>query len=182
MLTPYQIIAIKQEASILPPRACGVYFLIDGNEIVYVGRAINIAKRLREHRQEGRKYFDYYSIELCSEADSVVIEGNYIAAFHPKCNRLVPADFRRDIPPALRMATLITLARMKRISIKDHQAFAEQHNLLAINGRYLVADFTELHANPPKQDKILDVDLLGQAGRRRGAGLSGNSTSPCAPC
>lgn len=74
------------------PRAvtCGVYFLVCGGEIVYVGSSINVERRLLDHAAKSRIAFDAAHILPAERADLRVLESRYIAAFAPKMNRALP--------------------------------------------------------------------------------------------
>lgn len=41
-----------------PPDLCGVYFLLKGEEVVYVGSGSDVVARITSHRREGVKDFD----------------------------------------------------------------------------------------------------------------------------
>lgn len=69
----------------------GVYFLIKGNEIVYVGKSQDVLIRVRGHIQENRKDFDSYSmIPISTDQERSVTESFYIIAFSPIYNKTVP--------------------------------------------------------------------------------------------
>ncbi len=71
---------------------CGVYFLISGNEIVYVGQSVNIPSRIEQHKKDQQKTFDrYYYIE-CKVTELDVVEGRYIRKFMPKYNKVIPRE------------------------------------------------------------------------------------------
>lgn len=64
----------------------GVYFLIDGGSIVYVGQAVNVARRIQRHQREGRAFERFYFIP-CPERELDALEERYIVALMPKWNR-----------------------------------------------------------------------------------------------
>lgn len=64
----------------------GVYFLIDREEIVYVGRSDNIADRIGAHVAAKRIVFDRVLTVPASGRDQERLEQRYIAAFTPKYN------------------------------------------------------------------------------------------------
>lgn len=64
----------------------GVYFLIDGGEIVYVGRSDNIADRIGAHVAAKRMVFDRVLTVPANGLDQERLEQRYIAAFTPKYN------------------------------------------------------------------------------------------------
>lgn len=63
-----------------------VYFLISGEEIVYVGKCEYGLRRIADHLCEGRiKFNAYYYVESTEEEYSG-LEKNYIRMFQPKYN------------------------------------------------------------------------------------------------
>lgn len=72
----------------LPPRICGVYFLISGNEIVYVGQSADVVRRVNEHFDRGRKKFDSVMYLPCSLGEVDEIEEHFIKALTPRYNHI----------------------------------------------------------------------------------------------
>lgn len=79
----------------------GVYFLLDGNEIVYVGQSKNVPSRLIAHFRSGEMAFDRWWYQPCPERLLLRLEAHYISAFSPKYNFSAPfveklscSDFR----------------------------------------------------------------------------------------
>lgn len=72
----------------------GIYFLVDGDEIVYVGKSSNIHKRLTGHIA---KEFDKILMVETSFPDEE--EVRYIQKFNPKYNKTYNPDW---VPPQLR--------------------------------------------------------------------------------
>lgn len=61
----------------------GVYFLIRGGEVVYVGQSVNVHARISQHKD---KKFDRYAFVPC-DADSLdVLESLYIHCLRPGLN------------------------------------------------------------------------------------------------
>jgi len=73
-----------------PVKESGIYFLLDKEEIVYIGKSTNIIKRVTEHFSEGIKKFNLYSY-IPVEVDSLSeAEDFFIKKYKPKYNiRLV---------------------------------------------------------------------------------------------
>jgi hypothetical protein len=65
-------------------KRCGVYFLVNDDEIVYVGQSINIHQRIGEH--EKTKIFTTFTYVECSYEELNKIEARYIDMFKPKYN------------------------------------------------------------------------------------------------
>lgn len=65
----------------------GVYFLFDGDELVYIGQSKDIQNRVQTHMDEGVKKFDSFSyIYLELPVDRDVIERGLINEYLPKYN------------------------------------------------------------------------------------------------
>jgi hypothetical protein len=73
------------EAAIPLPAASGIYFLIKGLEVVYVGQSLDVLHRIARHRREGRE-FDGYAHITCPPERLDEMESQYIAAFAPRLN------------------------------------------------------------------------------------------------
>lgn len=78
-----ELLDIAQE----PGSTCGVYVLLDGEEVVYVGQSGTMATRIENHIQGGLKIFDRFAIIPCSPADLTVTEAAYIRKYQPRYNR-----------------------------------------------------------------------------------------------
>lgn len=90
MKTKEEILKDKRD---LKDEARGIYFLIKGSEIVYIGKSeSNIFDRISVHNKN--KDFDEYSYELIDDKDINLdkIESDYIAKFTPKYNKII-SDF-----------------------------------------------------------------------------------------
>lgn len=78
------------------PSEPGVYFLIDGAKIVYIGKALSIAERLRNHRMTGKAFSRYWCFGGVPYEWLGHVEGFYIARCRPALNRMgVP--YSRDL-------------------------------------------------------------------------------------
>lgn len=64
-------------------KASGVYFLLNGNEIVYVGQAVNVYARIGQHVD---KRFDRYAFIPCAINALDKLESLYIHCLRPKLN------------------------------------------------------------------------------------------------
>jgi hypothetical protein len=64
----------------------GIYFLVQGNRIVYVGQSRNVHVRIDCHRRDKSKKFDGYAFVQCAPKMLNAVEANYIAKFRPKYN------------------------------------------------------------------------------------------------
>jgi hypothetical protein len=77
--------------------ASGIYFLIRGGEVVYVGQSVDVLHRIARHRREG-KVFDSFSYMECDPHQMDRLESLYIKAFVPEENLSLGArqGLRRD--------------------------------------------------------------------------------------
>ena len=96
------LLAKRENRDALPS---GIYFLFDGDEIVYVGRSITIMSRIETHsttdcKITNCKVWDSFSYISCPESYQGVAEALFIAAFQPKynseCKKLVAAKQERE--------------------------------------------------------------------------------------
>ena len=62
----------------------GVYFLFDGDKLVYIGTSDNMYRRIGQHIAQGEKIFDRF--ELYPTKDRIRLEGFLIQMFKPKYN------------------------------------------------------------------------------------------------
>lgn len=63
---------------------CGVYFLIRGNEIVYVGQSVNVPSRINQHRKDKR--FDRAVYVPCTRQRVSALERHWIERLDPEYN------------------------------------------------------------------------------------------------
>lgn len=66
----------------------GVYFLILGEQIVYIGSSVLLPARLAVHLRHRRMKFDRIAFVLCPKAGVRRLEAAYIVQFDPIYNRL----------------------------------------------------------------------------------------------
>jgi hypothetical protein len=95
MLTHDAILSIAVAA---PIPQCGIYFLIRGGRINYVGQSVNIPMRIAAHL--ATKQFDSWAWVSCDRADLSAMERAYINEFMPEDNRDHVTERRRNPPPA----------------------------------------------------------------------------------
>ena len=70
----------------------GIYFLINKNEIVYIGRSLNLMSRIGSHIKEGAKIFDSFRLLKCDEHYIDLLENILINEIRPKYN--IAVDMR----------------------------------------------------------------------------------------
>ena len=62
----------------------GIYFLLSGREIVYVGRAVNFIRRIKQHKD---KSFDRWFWVPCPADSLGALEQEYISRLAPRLNK-----------------------------------------------------------------------------------------------
>ena len=77
----------------VPDNILGVYFLYNkSNEILYIGKSVNVKKRVKQHISSGRIYMRSQIqkvgyIEMHSEFESLMFESQLVKKFRPIYNR-----------------------------------------------------------------------------------------------
>ncbi len=75
----------------------GVYFLWFGDEVVYVGQAENMRRRIGEHMSAGVKNFDGVSCVPCATDKLQKLERHYIQVMTPRFNKCSIAQEARRL-------------------------------------------------------------------------------------
>jgi hypothetical protein len=77
---------------------CGVYFLLDCEEIVYVGKSVDVRNRLKQHSDNLNKVWNRYFFIRCDREELDRLEAYYILRFRPKYNIAIPKvnDEKKD--------------------------------------------------------------------------------------
>jgi hypothetical protein len=65
---------------------CGVYFLILGGEVVYIGQSKNVYRRIGRHCDDEKVEFDSFNVLPCHESRLDELESAYISALMPLFN------------------------------------------------------------------------------------------------
>ncbi|MBX9604650.1 MAG: GIY-YIG nuclease family protein [Gammaproteobacteria bacterium] len=84
----HSIEAISASRQPLPPVYCGVYFLFEGDELVYIGQSVNIVQRIHAHekiRHSGRDITSW-AFQPCAPEDLRALEHLYIGIYRPPLN------------------------------------------------------------------------------------------------
>lgn len=84
------------ELNMAAVHACGVYLLIKGNEVVYVGQSVNIPSRVGQHVRAGKK-FDRVRFLVCEKDQLNLWEGVMINLLRPKLNSLERLPVREQV-------------------------------------------------------------------------------------
>ena len=64
----------------------GVYFLVDGKEVVYIGQSVSPTERVGTHRREQTKTFTHVLLLPIPQSDLNNVEGALIRSLKPKYN------------------------------------------------------------------------------------------------
>jgi hypothetical protein len=64
----------------------GIYFLFQGTELMYVGRAVNVARRVLEHSTDKGKVFDRASFIPTPSASLAISERRFLDVYRPPLN------------------------------------------------------------------------------------------------
>lgn len=65
---------------------CHVYFLIDGDEVVYVGQSRDLTHRIETHLKDERKKFDRVLTLECDRRSLLATESHFIRLLRPRYN------------------------------------------------------------------------------------------------
>lgn len=76
----------------------GVYFLFQGQEIVYVGQSADVLRRIGEHISDRLKVFDGVAFIPCQALNRVWMEEQYIKRLKPRYNGLTEHEARQASP------------------------------------------------------------------------------------
>lgn len=72
-------------ASVPHVTSSGIYFLMRGAEVIYIGQAYDLLQRISRHRREGR-VFDAFSYVPCEIDELDALESLYLRAVVPEEN------------------------------------------------------------------------------------------------
>lgn len=78
-------ISVPEKHITRPEKIEGIYFLFYKNEIIYIGKSINIYKRIYAHKMKG-VCFDSFSFLKIEIEQLLTMEREYIKKYNPKNN------------------------------------------------------------------------------------------------
>lgn len=81
---------------------CGVYFLMQDKEVVYVGQSVSILFRIHQHMTDGTKVFNRWCYIDVKKAQLDEVEQFYITLLRPRFNKAGMPRLLADNDPALR--------------------------------------------------------------------------------
>lgn len=120
MVTEDQLVQIEKTRK--PARIeskCGVYFLLNGIQVVYVGQSEDIEFRIKTHLKEGSKYFDHYQFFECERHLLDLMEAYFIWLYQPELNKFIPIN--QD-----KFCVLFTYLKTRNIDGKKYKSTLKQ--------------------------------------------------------
>lgn len=69
------------------PIVSGIYFLFDGDEVVYIGKSTNIHNRLNSHEHDRQKKWDSFTFLEVEGIFSGALESIFIGSYRPRYNK-----------------------------------------------------------------------------------------------
>jgi len=130
---------IVQNAVLLPLCHSGIYYLLDGDEIVYIGQSRNVSYRIAAHISEGQKIFNRYLFFPCNIEDLNATECEEIIKYKPKYNKTIPISDGSEYVSARKLSKILGInlrslrAIIRKNGVKSHD-FGNKHF-------YKVSDF-----------------------------------------
>jgi predicted DNA-binding transcriptional regulator AlpA len=115
MLSKRSLLLMKTNKFNELPLESGVYFLIDGDNLIYVGQSEKIKSRVfsRDHLEDESKKYNSFSYILCGKHQLNALESIYIHTFNLPRNRTV--DGKRVYAP-------LSIERLLSLSITELKA------------------------------------------------------------
>jgi hypothetical protein len=129
----------------VPPRICGVYFLLLAEEVVYVGQSRNIVARIHQHIDDLVKDFDRVLYLPCPPGLLDYFESRLIKVMRPRYN--VAYTLRR--PSTSRLVVHALCRAPEGLTFDEIVIAAEQHKVWAQTRTSLKANLRRaLESNP----------------------------------
>lgn len=121
----------------------GLYFLFDGDELVYVGQTEDLDARLSVHRKSEKKW-NSYAFLPCFLENMDSLEARYIIRYSPRYNVGLPGtsgSSRWTTYPAV-----VRLAKSQGMNAWSVRRFVKERRILPCfnNIYYLKSDFADL--------------------------------------
>lgn len=90
-------------------RTAAIYFLIDGDHVVYVGRSDVVFSRLANHHRARRMNFDRITVVFCRQEETAELEAAYILALRPAYNvsRGTKKARKKSLPDSTKVTRLM---------------------------------------------------------------------------
>jgi hypothetical protein len=135
----------------------GIYFLYNGAELVYIGQATNISRRIIEHFSDGTKQFTHVRYNVVPIESLFDVETTLIRAFKPKYNMTCS-----DVDQESRSRTTGVIS-FRAVALKHHlkpNGYVNVKIRFYFNGSYFYVP-TNLYVKPEYiiKGKIVDNDV-----------------------
>lgn len=72
------------------PALTGIYFLVKGKRVVYVGQSVSVLSRIAAHKRD--KDFDRFTFVPCERSQMDALESIYIHCLRPELNGRMPGE------------------------------------------------------------------------------------------
>ncbi len=69
-------------------KTIGVYYLTDGLDVLYVGKSVNVEKRVRQHQGAQSIDFSQVFVDRCEASQLNELEAKAIARYDPPFNHV----------------------------------------------------------------------------------------------
>lgn len=148
-----QIEVIRDRAiSLRPADICGIYFLFQDDELVYIGRAVAWPHRLARHIHRIGAKFNRMAFVPIKAGELAMAEAAYILRYRPSLNAVIPAKIPLNMPdePEFLM-TRQQVAETLNIRLRHVRSFAKRHGVRRYHdGRQTVFDRRDVMPLVPK--------------------------------
>lgn len=145
-------------------KICGVYFLIESNQVVYVGKSSNIMSRIRHHSCDEEKQFDSFAYVEFDSREIVSKEAEFIRLFKPTQNK----NIKNYTPDPNKICW--TNQRLRQLK-EEHNLTIDQIKDLTGSKRSVVYSWLEDRKNSRNMQaailELLELKLAAQAASRK---------------
>lgn len=86
------LVDLVKQAEPIPENRGEIYFLLDGDEVVYVGQTVSGITRIQTHAKDDKKVFDRYVMYECPDNLMNEAEAYFIVKFSPRYNMTIPPN------------------------------------------------------------------------------------------
>ena len=79
----------------------GIYFLLKGRSVIYVGKSEDVEHRIGQHRSRRKIDFDAVYMIECPVSEMARLEARYIRSLRPPLNSAIPLGTAVETPPVM---------------------------------------------------------------------------------
>jgi hypothetical protein len=137
----------------------GIYFLYNNDELVYIGQAYNLSRRILDHLNEGIKVFNRVRYNIVPVESLNDVETTLISSFKPKYNIARTVGIEKDVTTVKRGSLTF-----RPVALIHHM---KKHGVVPVKIRFYynrkcIYLSTNLYAYPEDIEKgnIINKDLL----------------------